>query len=183
LKQYPYEQVAAALRTEVKKKRSQILSVAKNKIHIRVLQECQNMELKVNKASKVIVSSRDLLKQWLREKNGNKADRQFKQFTEVCFAESPRWNEDMAHDLMDEFGIRYDPSTVLTHSNNKGNGFFEKICTKALQNVRQDLRAIRDRSGSVAPRIKRGRDECYNGKKYIRKKAKHQVSVVHKLSC
>jgi hypothetical protein len=152
LKQYPYGQVAAALRHEVKKERSHILAVAKDKIHVRVLQECQNMELKVNKANKVIVSSRDLLKQWLREKKGMKCDSQFKQFTETCFAESQRWNKDMAHNLMDKFAIRHDPPTVLTHSNNNGYGFFEKICTKALQNLRQDLRAVRATSTSARRR-------------------------------
>ena len=52
LSAYPYEQVARELREEVKKKRAEILAVAKTKIHTRVLQEWQNMKLKIQQEIK-----------------------------------------------------------------------------------------------------------------------------------
>jgi hypothetical protein len=43
---------------------------------------------------------------------------------------------------MEVFGINYDPKSITTHKNRRGNGFIEKIVTKALNNVRADLRAV-----------------------------------------
>ena len=173
--EYDYNVVKNALRRTVHKKRAEILSLAKDKVMLKVLQECQVLNLVT---SNQVVSSKDLLRKWLKETSGKHSEKAIRQFTETCFRESARWNDDMAHELMDTFGIRYDPTTVNPHSNNKGNGFMEKICTKALQNVRQDLRAIRDRAriGNPAPRIKRSKDDCHDKKgRYIRRKP--EVSV------
>jgi hypothetical protein len=172
---YSYDLIKKELRSTVQKKRAELLSLAKDKITVRVLKECQQMNLII---AHQIVSSKDLLNKWLRETSGKQSDREFRTFTEDTFRENARWQDDMAHELMDLFGIEYDRKTVNKHSNSKGNGFLEKICTKALQNVRQDLRGVRDRArtGNAAPRIKRAKDQCYdNDGKYQRKK--HKVSL------
>lgn len=173
--EYEYDDIRQTLQRTVHKKRSEILALAKEKVMAKVLQECQLLKLET---SHQIVSSKDLLKKWLKQTSGPKSDGAFRQITETTFRESARWNDDMAHELMDIFGIYYDEKTMNPHRNNKGNGFFEKICTKALQNVRSDLRAIRDRArtGTPAPRIKRKKEDCYDGDgKYIRRR--HNVSL------
>lgn len=173
--EYVFEEVREELGKTVHKKRAEILSLAKEKVMARVLQECQVLNMIV---SHQVVTSKDLLKKWLKGSPGKRSEDAIIQFTETCFKESARWNDDMAHELMEVFGITYDPSTVRPHSNNKGNGFLEKICTKALQNVRSDIRAIRDRArvGNPAPRIRRSKEECHDKRgRYIRRR-NHEVS-------
>jgi hypothetical protein len=68
--------------------------------------------------------------------------------TITCFKNSPRWKEDMAQKLIKTFGIHYDETSIVENKNRKGNGFLEKIVTKALNNVRLDLRAVQTRAFS-----------------------------------
>jgi hypothetical protein len=173
LSEYDYAAIKVGLRATVFKKRCEILSMAKDKVFIRVLKECQVLQLATESGD--TVCSKMLLKKWLKEARSSNSD--FSRITDIAFRDCPRWKEDMAIDLSDLFGIEYDPKTVNPHSNNKGNGFMEKLCTKALNNVRMDLRAIRDRSNPCgpAPRIKRSNDEAY-GRDGKYKRKKHDVS-------
>lgn len=170
LPQYTFEEVESELRATVFKKRSEILSLAKEKVFVRILQECQRMGLETRSGE--AVTSKAALKKWYKEPTSSNDD--ISQITDGVFRESARWKEDMAHELMEVFGIGYDPNSIEQHSNNKGNGFFEKICTKALNNARADLRAIRDRldqGTGPAPRIKRTTAESYTNGIYKRRKA------------
>jgi hypothetical protein len=60
-----------------------------------------------------------------------------KNVTIDCFKESLTWKEDTAHAIMKHFGISYDKVTMMTYSNSKGNGFFEKIGTRAETTLEQ----------------------------------------------
>jgi hypothetical protein len=57
------------------------------------------------------------------------------------------------------------------HTNSTGNGFLEKICTKANNNARQDLYAAQGRASvglGKVDRIKRRSEDAYENDKYIR---------------
>jgi hypothetical protein len=153
--------VKKQLRETVFSKRREILAMAKNQVYVWILHECQSLGLEAKTGD--TVASKPLLQKWLKQPHAT--NNQFTKITQTIFSEgSAKWKEDMAMDLSEIFGLGYDPDTINAHTNNKGNGFLEKACTKALNNVRMDLRAIRDRANSngPAPRIKRPTEEASN---------------------
>lgn len=164
-----YAAVYAELLLAIKKKRAAILAAAKDMCWVRMLDEAQR--LGIHLSNKVAVSSKDTLRAYFKESDDPDHTAVFKQVTHTAFVESPRWQQDMCNDLKDLFGIGYDPETVILHDNGKGNGFLEKICTKANNNARQDLYAAQGRASvglGKVDRIKRRSEDAYENDKYIR---------------
>lgn len=168
-----YEDIRSELREATVKKRKEMLKYAKDMVLVRMLDECQRLE--VVTFSNQRVNNKDSLREYFKEAGDDEEHRNvINQVTNLCFSTSPRWKEDLAEDMMARFGIRYDPKTVKAYENGKGNGFFEKIITKSLCNARADLRSAQGRAslGSASyQRIKRDNKEAYDDDgKYMRKK-------------
>jgi hypothetical protein len=139
-----YAAIRDELRDTVAKKRGEMLGMGKDMVLQKILTECQILQVKTSKGA--LVTSKDLLRAFLRR---SRDDNIVTQIMYTCFKNSPRWKDDFTHNLIECFGINYDPNTITAHKNRKGNGFLEKIITKALNNVRADLRAVLGRAATV----------------------------------
>jgi hypothetical protein len=164
--QLEYAAIREDLRDTVARKRASMMAMAKEMIFEKILTECQALQVKTNTGT--LVTSKGLLNIYMKESNDEET---ISQFTVTCFKTSPRWKEDMTQSLIEFFGIHYDESTMVVNTNRKGNGFLEKIVTKALNNVRLDLRAVQSRAtGKVSankPNVKdrNKRDETASRKR------------------
>jgi hypothetical protein len=139
-----YGTIRMELRDTVTAKRAAMLGMAKDMIFEKILTECQMLQVKTRNGT--LVTSKDLLKVFFKTTSNEKI---VTEITYTCFKNSPRWKDDMTQNLIECFGINYDPCTITTHRNRKGNGFLEKIITKALNNVRADLRAVQGRASTL----------------------------------
>jgi hypothetical protein len=139
-----YAVIRNELHDTVSKKRASMLGMGKDMVFQKILTECQILQVKTKCGS--LVTSKDLLRLFLRT---TRDDNIVTQIMYTCFKNSPRWKDDFTHNLIECFGINYDPTTITTHKNRKGNGFLEKIITKALNNVRADIRAVLGRAATV----------------------------------
>lgn len=167
-----YALVQDELRVAIAKKRKEMLAFAKARVTVRMLDECQRLQLVTFNGIKV--ATKDALREYFKESNNEEHHQAINRVTNLCFTDSPRWKEDMTDEMMQHFGIRYDEKTIKIHENGKGNGFFEKIVTKGLCNVRADLRSAQGRAnvGVAVPRIKRSQEDAYDyDGKYMRKSA------------
>jgi hypothetical protein len=149
--QLEYDNVRAELRDTVAKKRAAMLAIAKDMVLEKILTECQIQQVKLTTGA--IVTSKVLLNAFMKESTDEET---IDCITSTCFKNSPRWKEDMTQKLIETFGIHYDDSSIVENKNRKGNGFLEKIVTKALNNVRLDLRAVQSRAfAKVKPERKK----------------------------
>lgn len=168
-----YDDIRLELKEATVKKRKEMLKFAKDQVVVRMLDECQRMEV-VTFGNRP-VNNKESLREYFKEAGDDEEHRTvINQVTNLCFNNSPRWKEDLADEMMDRFGIGYDPHTIKSHENGKGNGFYEKIITKALCNARADLRSAQGRASLGASsyhRIKRDSNDAYdNDGRYLRKK-------------
>ena len=173
LQDLPFDQVKVKLRDAIVKKRKEMIAFAKEKVFLRMIDECIRLNLKTS--SGVKVTTKELLREYFKKSADDSNADAIKNILSICFSTSPRWKEDTAEVMMERFGIKYDPATVQAHENGKGNGFYEKIITKALCNCRADLRSAQGRAncGFASKRIRRNAEEAYDSEgRYIRKKNK-----------
>jgi hypothetical protein len=139
-----YADIRHELQQTVSRKRPAMLGMGKDMVFKKILTECQMLQVKTT--SGVLVTSKESLRLFLRT---TRDDNIVTQIMYCCCKTSPRWKDNLMYNLIDCFGINYDPTTITTHKNRKGNGFLEKIITKALSNVRADLRAVLGRAAKV----------------------------------
>lgn len=159
------------LEKAIVKKRREMLAVAKDRVLVKMIDEC--IRLKLTTTAGIEVTTKESLKQYFKESSDETSAQAIHKITYLCFSQSPRWKEDTTDYMIERFGIGYDLETVRTHENGRGNGFYEKITTKALCNLRADLRAAQGRAnrGFAVPRIRRNADDAYDDEgRYIRKK-------------
>ena len=168
----PYDEVKKDLFLAVERKRAELMAKAKQLVSRKMLAACQNK--KVTLMSGVLVNRIDLLRAYFKEATTVEQQLTIDDITQGCFDQNNIWKDDMDHEIKEEFGIDYDPATIKKHVNGKGTGFIKKIITKALCNLRQDLRQASARAQpylAVSPmRIKRSHEDSYFDGKYQRKK-------------
>ncbi len=161
-----------------------MIAFAKEKVFLKMIDECIRLNLQTT--SGVKVTTKEMLREYFKESQDDSNADAINNITYLCFAQSPRWREDTTEIMMERFGIKYDPSTVQAHENGKGNGFYEKIITKALCNCRQDLHSAQGRAncGFIGKRMHRNAEEAYNGEgKYVRKKPTGKFISTFMLCC
>jgi hypothetical protein len=139
--QLEYDNIRRELRNTVAKKRADMLALAKDMVLEKILTECQIQQVKTTTGT--MVTSKTLLNAFMKESTDEET---IGCITITCFKNSPRWKEDMTQRLIEKYGIHYDERSIVENKNRKGNGFLEKIVTKALNNVRLDLRAVQTRA-------------------------------------
>jgi hypothetical protein len=145
--QLDYGTIRAALKETVAKKRAAMLAMAKNMVFEKILTECHILQVQTQTGT--MVTSKALLNVFMKETTEEET---IELITTTCFKKSPRWKEDMTQRLIESFGLHYDETTIVENKNKKGNGFLEKIVTKALNNVRLDLRAVQSRASGKGSR-------------------------------
>jgi hypothetical protein len=145
--QLDYGTIRGELQKTVATKRAAMLAMAKDMVFEKILTECHLLQVKI--PSGTMVTSKTLLNAFMKESSDEDI---IEQITTTCFKKSPRWKEDMTQRLIETFGIHYDESTIVENKNKKGNGFLEKIVSKALNNVRLDLRAVQTRASAKGSR-------------------------------
>jgi hypothetical protein len=138
-----YSVIHTELEKTVAAKRAAMLGMGKDMVFQKILTECQILQVKDKNGT--VVTGKDSLRMYLKTRRDENI---VTQLLYTCFKNSPRWKDDMTHELIECFGISYDPTTIKVHKNRKGNGFLEKIITKALNNVRADVRAMLGRAST-----------------------------------
>lgn len=167
-----YEGIQRELLQTVERKRAEMMAKAKKMVGTKMLSACQNLQVKLMNG--VLVNRIDLLREYFKEASTAQHQKIIDAVTAGCFDQNDIWKDDMDHDLKEFFGIDYDPSSIRRHVNGKGTGFVKKIITKALCNLRNDLRQASARAQpyvAISPtRIKRSHEDSYSDGKYQRKK-------------
>lgn len=150
-------------------KRAQILAFAKGLVAARIVAAFDMNGVKTCLGTKV--NSKEMVRQYYKEADSKEHQEIIYRCVYQSFDDSVRWQDDVANDLATEFGIAYDPITLTGTKNNRGNGFYEKIATKALGNYRADLKNIQVRSNPYfkARTKKRSHEESHKDGKYCRK--------------
>lgn len=135
----PYgPEVSKILRKTLSDKKKDMLAYAKDKAYKVMILACKRIQLCTELGAPI--TSIALLRQFYKEVYTPNHASLVRKVTVECFKNSVNWKDDTTHAMMEHFGISYDQSTVITHSNNKGNGFIEKVVTRAENNARTDLR-------------------------------------------
>jgi hypothetical protein len=156
-----YDDVADVLRTAAEKKKSELLAYAKDKALERMLDECRKIDLVTIGGTPV--TNKKTLCLYFKQACRPVHQTNMEAVSQECFKETTCWHSDLSVDMREKFGIEYDPKTVRVHKNRKGNGFIEKIITRAVCNMRQDLHGANERAEAEvpAPRVKRSAEEAY----------------------
>ena len=139
-----FDQVKITLRDAIVKKRKEMIAFAKEKVFLKMIDECIRLNLQTS--SGVKVTTKELLREYFKASCDNSNADAIQNITSLCFSQSPRWKEDTTELMMERFGIKYDPATIQAHENGKGNVFYEKVITKALCNCHADLRSAQGRA-------------------------------------
>ena len=148
-----FDQVKITLRDAIVKKRKEMIAFAKEKVFVKMIDECIRLNLQTS--SGVKVTTKELLREYFKKSCDDSNANAIHNITSLCFSQSPQWKEDTTELMMEHFGIKYDPATVQAHENGKDNGFCEKVITKVLCNCCADLCSAQGRAncGFVGNRI------------------------------